>query len=77
MSTGSTENLVKMANQIGSFFETMQNREVALNDIAGHIRKYWAPTMRRALLAHIAKDGGGDLKPMVLEAINAHQTELG
>ncbi|HPL79530.1 MAG TPA: formate dehydrogenase subunit delta, partial [Burkholderiaceae bacterium] len=30
------DNLVIMANQIGSFFETMPDRQQALTDIAGH-----------------------------------------
>jgi formate dehydrogenase subunit delta len=68
-----TDNLVKMANQIGSFFETMQDHEQALADIAGHIKRNWDPRMRRALLQHIAQEGGAGLTPMVLEAIKRHQ----
>jgi len=70
------ENLVKMANQIGAFFETMSDREQALADLAGHIRKSWEPRMRRALREHIAQDGGADLKPVVLEALKAHPAML-
>lgn len=69
-------NLVKMANQIGSFFETMPDREQALTDIAGHIKRYWAPPMRRALVQHVAQQGGTDLNAIVLEAVNRHQASL-
>ena len=72
----STNNLVKMANQIGAFFETMQDREKALNDIAMHVRRFWDPRMRRALLEHVEQEGGSDLQPMVLEAIKRHQAML-
>jgi formate dehydrogenase subunit delta len=70
------KNLVKMANQIASFFETMPDREQALSDIASHIRRYWEPRMRRALLNHIDLEGGTDLNAMVLEAIQRKRTEL-
>jgi formate dehydrogenase subunit delta len=72
----STDNLVRMANQIGSFFETMQDHDQALSDIATHLKRYWDPRMRRALLEHVAQDGGGDLRPMVLEAVNRHRDML-
>jgi formate dehydrogenase subunit delta len=71
------ENLVKMANQIGSFFETMPDREEALTDIAGHIRRSWEPRMRRALQQHIEQEGGTDLKPIVLEAVHRDPATLG
>ena len=71
-----TDNLVKMANQIASFFETMPDREEALNDIASHIKRYWEPRMRRALLTHIDQEGGSDLNAMVLEAIQRKRAEL-
>ncbi|XQU69915.1 hypothetical protein OJJOAM_002646 [Cupriavidus sp. H18C1] len=48
------DNLVKMANQIGTFFAAMPDRDEALADIATHLRRFWAPPMRRALL-----EGGG------------------
>ncbi|RXZ37989.1 formate dehydrogenase [Oxalobacteraceae bacterium CAVE-383] len=70
------EHLVKMANQIGSFFESMQDHEKALSDIATHLKRYWDPRMRRALLEHVAKDGGTDLRPMVLEAVKKHEAML-
>jgi formate dehydrogenase subunit delta len=72
----SSSNLVKMANQIGAFFESMPEREQALTGIAGHIKRYWDPRMRRALLQHIAEEGGTDLSPIVLEALNRHQATL-
>lgn len=69
-------NLVKMANQIGSFFATMPNRQQAQSDIAAHIKSFWAPTMRHALLQYVEQDGGSDLDPIVLEAVRVHQATL-
>eukprot|EP01036_Dinobryon_divergens_P058728 gene58728-78350_t len=42
-----------MANQIGSFFESMPDRAQAIEDIASHIKRFWEPRMRRAILASI------------------------
>ena len=61
-------NLIKMANQIGAFFEAMPNREQAVQDIAAHIRRNWDPRMRLALLQHIDTNGGVELSPMVRDA---------
>lgn len=61
--------LIKMANQIGAFFEAMPNREQAVKDIAAHIQRNWEPRMRTALLEHISNDGGAELSSIVREAL--------
>ena len=63
-------NLVKMANQIGAFFEAMPDREQAIKDVATHIRNTWEPRMRTALLLHIVEFGDAELKPVVREALS-------
>lgn len=73
MSGGNVENLVAMANQIGDFFETMKNRERSLEEITGHLKRFWEPRMRRALMAHVDTHGGEGLKGIVLEALKAHR----
>lgn len=67
------DNLIRMANSIGDFFESMPDRAEAINGIANHISKFWEPRMRRRILAYI-EEGGTGLHPMVLEAIRAHVT---
>ena len=71
-----TDNLIKMANQIGSFFESMPDPVEAEEGIAIHIKKFWEPRMRRALLAHIDAEGGTGLQPAVLHAITSHRSVL-
>lgn len=61
-------NLIKMANQIGAFFEAMPDREQAVKDVAGHLRNTWDPRMRDALLQHIETRGDSDLKSIVRDA---------
>lgn len=69
------ESLVKMANQIGTFFEAMPDRAAALAEMAQHIKRFWEPRMRRELLAHV-DSGGEGLNLVALEAITRHKGEL-
>lgn len=62
-------NLIKMANQIGAFFEAMPDRTQAVKDVASHLRRTWDPRMRAQLVAAL---GGADeekLKPVVRDAV--------
>jgi formate dehydrogenase subunit delta len=70
------DNLVHMANRIGEFFASMPDREEASQEIAEHLRKFWEPRMRRALLAHLDATGGADLLPLIQEAVVAHRDAL-
>jgi formate dehydrogenase subunit delta len=70
------DNLIRMANQIGEFFETMPEREEALDDIASHIRKFWEPRMRRALLAALDTEEAQGMRDIVLAALRKHRADL-
>jgi formate dehydrogenase subunit delta len=63
----SPDRLIYMANQIGKFFSS-QGHDSAVPGIAEHIRKFWDPRMRSAILAHLDKGGEG-LDPSVRDAI--------
>ncbi len=65
----SPDRLIYMANQIGKFFQS-QGHGKAAPDIAEHIRKFWDPRMRSAILAHLDAGGTG-LDPDVRDAIEA------
>ncbi|MCD0417329.1 MAG: formate dehydrogenase subunit delta [Rhodopseudomonas sp.] len=63
----SPDRLVYMANQIGAFFRS-QGPDKAVPGIAEHLKKFWEPRMRRAIIAHL--DAGGDgLAPEVRAAV--------
>ncbi len=62
-------NLIKMANQIGAFFEAMPDHEQAVSDVALHLKNTWDPRMRKILLEDIATQGDSELKPIVREAV--------
>lgn len=53
------DHLVKMANEIGAFFAGASPPEQAPRDVATHLRRYWEPRMRQAMLAHFEQGGAG------------------
>jgi formate dehydrogenase subunit delta len=65
----SPDRLIYMANQIGKFFQS-QGDGRAVAGITEHIRKFWDPRMRSAILAHLDAGGAG-LDPNVRSAIEA------
>ena len=65
----SPDRLIYMANQIGKFFQS-QGNDKAVAGIAEHIRKFWDPRMRTAILAHLDAGGSG-LDPQVRDAVAA------
>ncbi len=66
----SADKLVYMANQIGKFFASQGPAE-AVTGTAAHIRKFWDPRMRAAIVAHLTKTGGAGLEPHVKEAVES------
>ncbi|HTW38986.1 MAG TPA: formate dehydrogenase subunit delta [Steroidobacteraceae bacterium] len=53
------DHLIKMANEIGFFFEGESSPEQAPRDVASHIKRFWEARMRREILAHYARGGAG------------------
>ncbi len=70
------DNLVKLANQIGTFFGAMPDRDEALADIATHLRRFWAPPMRRALLEGVDNGQADAVAPIVRAALERHRGQL-
>jgi formate dehydrogenase subunit delta len=66
MSTTTVPPHVRLANDVAAQFGH-QPREVAAAAVAVHLRDFWEPRMKTALLAHVA--GGGDgLDPVAVRA---------
>ncbi len=64
------EHLVKMANQIEVFFRTETDRNVAVENISNHIKRFWDPRMRKQILHHI-NAGGLGLDDLATDAIKS------
>lgn len=67
-----TEQLIKMANQIGDFYESYPDGKQAQIDIAGHLNKFWALKMRQQLAQHVNNTNGEGLHPKVAAAVAEH-----
>lgn len=68
--------LVKMANEIAAFFGAEPDRAVAVEGVAQHLKRFWDPRMRGALLAWVDQQAGAGLAPLALEAVRAKRAEL-
>ena len=73
--------LIRSANSIGDFFESMPDKAEAAEGIVNHIQKNWEPRMRRELLNFLAehpegRNGEYQLHPFVLEAVLKQQQRL-
>jgi formate dehydrogenase subunit delta len=66
---GGSEQLVKMANDIGHFFRAEPEREDAIAGIANHIDKFWTRRMRDKLRAHLDHRGDAGLDDLPREAL--------
>jgi formate dehydrogenase subunit delta len=67
--TTGIERIVRMANQIGTFFLSKPHDE-GVAGTADHINKFWEPRMRRHLF-EVYDAGGEGLLPIVKEAAAA------
>ena len=60
--------LIKMANEIGTFFEGATDRNEAVTSIATHLRNFWEPRMRKQIIEY-ARGADGELKDIVKDAV--------
>jgi len=67
------ENLVKMANNIEAFFRSEPDRDAAIAGIENHLRRFWEPRMRNAIVAHFNSggEGLGELVKLAVQRIAA------
>lgn len=64
------ETLIKMANQIGAFFDAMPDREQAVAGVVAHIQRNWEPRMRTELQEHVSRNGDEGLMSVVRDALS-------
>lgn len=66
----STENLIKMVNQIAQYFSSEPDPQLAVLGVRNHLQMYWTPGMRKELLAWQTEHHGEDLHPLAQEAVS-------
>jgi len=71
------QHLVKMANNIASFFEAEPDASKGAKAVAEHLKNFWDPRMRREILSYADQQQGAGLKKIVLEALRTHRVEIG
>ena len=75
------DQLIRLANRIGNFFDSLPNREEGLEGVANHIQKFWEPRMRIRMLEFLAEHPDGKtaneaLNPLTLAAITENKERL-
>jgi formate dehydrogenase subunit delta len=65
------ERLVEMINQIEDYWTAEPDQAQAVEAIRRHVRQFWEPRMRQAILAHLEAGGAGlgDLSRQALQKL--------
>jgi len=63
------DRLIEMANQISSFFATESLPGKASADVANHLRRYWEPRMRAAIVTYYHERHGAGLGEIAMGAV--------
>jgi formate dehydrogenase subunit delta len=61
--------LIKMANQITDFWEGEAGHEVAVKEVATHLRRYWEPRMRAQIITYYHERQGSGLNDVAKAAV--------
>jgi formate dehydrogenase subunit delta len=61
--------LVRMANDIGTFFASEPDPQVASAAILNHLKRFWDPRMRAQIIAHYDEAHSEKLEGPVLNAV--------
>ncbi len=61
--------LLKMANEIAAGFSALPDEAAASREVAGHLRRFWAPQMRRQIVEHARATGGEGLSALARRAV--------
>ena len=68
--------LVKMANEIAAFFQAEPDHAVAIDGVAGHLKRFWDPRMRREIVQWVDEHDGEGLTELAAAAIKANRDRL-
>lgn len=68
--------LVKMANEIAAFFHAEPDHAAAMEGVAGHLKRFWDPRMRRELVQWVDEHDGEGLSELAAAAIKANRSRL-
>jgi formate dehydrogenase subunit delta len=63
-----------MANEIAAFFAHEKDLDVAADQVAAHIKRYWEARMRREIAAHV-RAGAVGMSDLARRAIERLESE--
>lgn len=61
--------LVDMANDISAYFGADPDTDYAVEQVAGHLRRFWEKRMRQQIIAHVQENEGEGLDEIARRAI--------
>jgi formate dehydrogenase subunit delta len=61
--------LIKMANQITEFWEGEAGEDLAVKEVATHLRRYWEPRMRGQMITYYEERQGAGLNDVAKRAV--------
>jgi len=61
--------LIKMANEITSFWEGEVGQDKAANEVATHLKRYWEPRMRGQMIGYFEQRQGAGLNDVAKAAV--------
>jgi formate dehydrogenase subunit delta len=70
-----TEKLIHMVNQMGDFFSAQPDAAAAQAGLTEHLRKFWAPAMRRQLQEALSQGQVQGLSPWAEKALREGQAQ--
>jgi len=62
------DHLIKMANEIGSFWVGEVGEEAAATEVASHLRRFWEPRMRAQMFTYCEQRQGAGLSEVARKA---------
>jgi len=63
------ERLAEMVNDIASFFAAEQERDIAVDGVCNHLRKFWEPRMRKQIVAYVRDHGGVGMSDLAKDGV--------
>lgn len=63
------DHLIKMANEITSFWAGELGKEGAAAEVASHLRRFWEPRMRAQMIAYVEERQGAGLNEVAVQAV--------
>jgi formate dehydrogenase subunit delta len=69
------DHMIKMTNEISSFWQGEVGEAAAANEVATHLKRYWEPRMRAQMITYYRERHGAGLSDVALKAVQLLATQ--